>query len=382
MVFLNRSIPYFYFCIRVLFFATVASPIFAQASEPTLSNSSVEYSPTIESEQSLLEVEDDSLEFVPPAALSSGLESEIEPELVSTTDLHDGDVAGYEHQQYWLVSSRRAVQTIHSKNSGPWHLDVHRVETSGVSEASNVDLLKSQLTPGVPVCVFSHGSFVTWESNARQACQAFQRIRRASGDAPLQMIFFSWPSDGPYTYVPQLDVSVRGKRAEFNGFHLATLISCVPESCPVTVVGHSHGTRVTLSAMQLAAGGTVQGHTFTGAIGTQRRMRIVLAAGAIDHNWLNPGQRYGLALNRAECLLNLINQNDLPLAFYPFHRPFARRSIARAGITSRDTATLGYNAAKVRQIDVTNRLGGAHYWPDYYDDAQILATIVPYLVSY
>ncbi len=282
MVFLKRSIPILSFCIRVLFLATVANPVLAQTNEPAQSSSIA---------QSELAGADKSLRLVPPAI------TEPVAEKLANVD----EFASYDHQQYWLVSSRRAVQTIHSKNSGPWHLDVHQVQSNGSSPATNVNNLKLQVAPGVPVCIFTHGSFVTWKSNAQQACQAYQRIRRASGNAPLQMVFFSWPSDGPYTFVPQVDVSVRGKRAEFNGFHLATLISCVPESCPVTVIGHSHGTRVTLSAMQLAAGGTVQGHTFTGNVGTQRRMRIVLAAGAVDHNWLNPGQRYGLALNRAEC---------------------------------------------------------------------------------
>lgn len=284
--------------------------------------------------------------------------------------------------RYWIVSSRSSVQTIHKKSRGPWHLDIYRMQNGGQSQSAAAHSLLGDLIPGVPVCIVAHGSFVTWESNCQQACQAFRSIRRSTGNTPLQVIFFTWPSDGPYTMIPQLDVSVRGKQAEFNGFHLATLLSCIPEACPVTMIGHSHGCRVVLAASQLAAGGAIQEHRYTGSIGAARRMRVVLTAGAIDHHWLNPGQPYGLALNRLECLLNLRNQNDLPLALYPLHRPFARRAVARSGFTERDRQALGWNSAKIREVDVTNAVGRSHFWPDYYGDANVMAALVPYLISF
>ncbi len=354
MVYLTQSIPFLYLCLRILFFALVASPALAQEEQNLVP-------PVLEA---------------PAASIKESLSAETKSAISPATHAEENLT-----ESYWLVSTRRSAQTIHDKSRGPWHLDIIQAHKSGTSNSSNLNQLSAQLTPGVPVCIFTHGSFVTWKSQAQQACNAYQKIRWASRNAPLQMIFFTWPSDGPYTHIPQVDVSVRGKRAEFNGFHLATLLSRIPESCPVTLIGHSHGARVALAATQLGAGGSVQGHSFTRSIG-RRRMRLILAAGALDHNWLNPGQRYGLALNRVECLLNLKNQNDLPLAFYPLHRPFARRAVARSGLTSRDTAALGPNAAKIRQVDITNRLGNAHNWPNYYDDPQILATIVPYLVSF
>ena len=223
---------------------------------------------------------------------------------------------------------------------------------------------------------------MSWDSQRQQSLQAARQFRAAVCGQPVQLIFFTWPSDGPYTLIAPIDVSVRGHRAEFNGFHLAALISQIPESCPVTIMGHSHGSRVALSAMHLAAGGTIQGHVFNGNVGANRRLRVIMAAGAVDHDWLNPGKRYCLALNRVECLLNLRNQNDLALAWYPLTRPFAKRAIARSGLTARDLRSLGWNAQKVRQVDVTNRVGSAHQWPEYYSDPQVLGAIVPYLVSF
>lgn len=311
----------------------------------------------------------DSLFVIPPASA--------EPE----TDVDDIESAVVPNG-YWVVSSRRSVQTIHLKKRGCWGLDVYYGFGNGQLACSNLASLSSQLIPGVPVCIVSHGSFVQWESQTQQSFQASHYLRAAAGQCPVQLIFFTWPSDGPYTLIAPVDVSVRGHRAEFNGFHMANLISQIPESCPVTIVGHSHGSRVALSAMELAAGGTVQGHYFTGCVGAHRRLRVVMAAGAIDHTWMNPGHRYGLALNRVECLLNLRNQNDPALAWYPLTRPFAKQAVARSGVTTRDLQTLGWNAQKVHQVDVTNRIGSTHQWPDYYSDPYVLGAIIPYLTSF
>lgn len=374
MNFLSCSVSILLFWLRVLFLAAIASPVLAQTG--------------------LVEEQDQSppetfSETEASAAAGIGAVTAFIPEISAerlsqqpSAELPDHTTATSGVPNCWLVSSRRAVQSIHEKNLGPWHLDVYCSKSDGPAQLSSMADLATQLIPGVPVCIISHGSFVTWESYCQQSYEASKTFRRASGDSPLQVICFSWPSDGPYTHIPQVDVSVRGKRAEFNGFHLARLLSYVPESCPVTVIGHSHGSRVVLSAMHLTAGGSIQGFSFTGSVCPQRRMRVILAAGAMDHDWLNPGERYDLALNRVECLLNLRNQNDLPLAFYPLHRPFARRAIARAGLTQRDTVQLGWNSAKIRQVDVTNRLGPDHLWPDYYRDPYIMAAMIPYLISF
>ncbi|MDA7527731.1 alpha/beta hydrolase [bacterium] len=378
MAYLRSSLPVLYFCLRVLFFAVLASPVCAQEPVPDQVNAS-----QINIVQSLPELPSPNAEYHPkPKTPEVVSEEHITQKLVGEEDL-PSEKLDNQPGNYWIVSSRRALQNVHQTQSGSWHLDVYSCQPGVHSRATKLQELSQQLIPGVPVCVFSHGSFVKWENHFKQANQAFHNLGWATGKQPLQFIFYTWPSDGPYSHIPQVDVAIRGKRAEFNGFHVANLLSHIPESCPVTLVGHSHGTRVVLSALELAAGGTVQGFSLTKSVGQQRRLRAVLAAGAIDHNWLNPGQRYGRALNRVECLLNLRNQNDLPLALYPLSRPFARRPLARLGITERDTATIGnYNAAKIRQVDVTNILGRAHYWPDYYSDSQILAAVAPYLVSF
>lgn len=279
---------------------------------------------------------------------------------------------------YWIASSRCSVQNIHERCRGPWGLQVFQRACDGRMHESGIGSLASQLQPGLPVCIVVHGSFVKWEDELKEAHSLSRRLQTAS-PCPLQIIYFTWPSDGPYTYCMPLDVVVRGRQADFNGFHLAYLISQIPESCPVSMIGHSHGARVVLSAMHLAGGGAIENHRFPYSMGSGRRYRVVLAAGAMDHQWLNPGEQFGCALNPIECLLNLQNQKDLALALYPLHRPCAGRAIARAGITRRDAQRIGYNAVKVRNLDVSDQIGHAHFWPQYYNQPAVIAAMLPYL---
>jgi hypothetical protein len=278
---------------------------------------------------------------------------------------------------YWSVSSRQSAQ--HPRDWDGCPLDVTQRNPDGSWTQSNIPHLVSQLQPGVPVLICVHGSFVSFDDNCKESAEAYNAIRASAPGLPLHVIFYTWPSDGPYTFVAPIDVAIRGSRSDFNGFHIAWLLSNIPDCHPVCLWGHSHGTRAVLSSVQLLAGGEVEGYCFTGYRSTGKRVRVVMAAAAFDHNWLNPGERYDRVPARVEGILNLQNRKDLPLAFYPLSRPFAHRAMARTGATMRDRSKLGSQAAKVADCDVTELLGHAHYWPEYYSRRAIMQTAVPYV---
>ncbi|MBX3442452.1 MAG: alpha/beta hydrolase [Planctomyces sp.] len=279
--------------------------------------------------------------------------------------------------QYWFVSSRESAQHPRDWNGCP--LDVTWCPGDGRIYQSSLPHMLSQLTPETPVLICVHGSFVTVEDNLVESSEAFQAIRGAAPHLPLHVIFYSWPSDGPYLGLAPVDIGIRGHRADYNGFHVAWLLAQIPEHHPVCLFGHSHGCRVVMSTLQLISGGSVEGYRFAGNVGPQRRIRVVMAAAAFDHHWLNPGQRFDRALWRVEALLNLQNRRDLPLLFYPLTRPFAHRAMARTGLTWRDRTKLGPAGCKAVDCDVTSFLGREHYWPEYYSRPQIMATAAPYL---
>jgi hypothetical protein len=278
---------------------------------------------------------------------------------------------------YWHVSSRNSAQ--HPREWQGCPLDVVQRNPDGSFSNSSIPALVSQLSPGVPVLVCVHGSFVSSDDNYKESAEAYNAIRASAPGCPVHVIFYTWPSDGPYTFIAPVDIAVRGCRADFNGFHLAWLLSHISDDHPVCLWGHSHGNRATMSCVQLLAGGTVDDYCFTGHRSQGKRIRMVMAAAAFDHNWMNPGQRYDRVPGRVEGILNLQNRKDLPLAFYPLSRPFAHRAVARSGLTLRDRSKLGSQAAKIADCDVTELLGHGHYWPQYYSKPGIMSTAVPYV---
>jgi hypothetical protein len=285
------------------------------------------------------------------------------------------DVPVASGSSYWIVSSRHASQ--HRLERSPYGLAYSRRQEDGSLVASDATSLQAELTPGAPVCIMVHGSFVDWSWHVQDTGTAYAWIRNAAPERPLHVIFYNWPSGGPYTHCFPVDVNVRGERAEYNGFHLAYLISQLPPESPVCVIGHSHGARVAVSAMHLAGGGIVQDLVFTGNVGN-RPLRAVLAAAAVDHHWLNPGSRYDRALCRGD-VLNLRNRCDLALQFYPLTRPFSRPSLANAGFTDGDRERLGWLAMRAGEIDVTELIGRHHNWPHYHDTPAVAAVIAPFV---
>ena len=102
-------------------------------------------------------------------------------------------------------------------------------------------------------------------------------------------------------------------------------------------------------------------------------------AAAVDHDWLNPGERYDRALCSAECLLNVRNALDPALLLYPARRPLSSRALGQSGFTSKDRTRLGGWSARVRDLDVTNLIGHGHFWPDYYSRPEIARSIRHYV---
>lgn len=281
---------------------------------------------------------------------------------------------------YWVVSSRCCIQK--SKCCCPCcEFDVYRSSEEGCVTESTFDTMTQALDPNAPICIMVHGSFVKWESALTDAYNTYFWLRNAAPRTPLNVIFFTWPSDDLKTKILPIDVNILGKRAEYNGHYLARLISELPPHHQISLLGHSHGARTVSSALHLMGGGSIQGVSLQ-ECGIHiccrcRHFRAVFAAAAINHNWLNPGQRYGCALNCTDCLVNLRNKKDRILLFYPILAPISRRALARTGFTWLDRRALGDEVDRVHDIDVSQCVGAGHMFPNYYSHPEIAETIVP-----
>jgi hypothetical protein len=255
---------------------------------------------------------------------------------------------------------------------------IHRYLPDERYHVSDLDTMIAALRPGVPVCLAIHGSFVGSKDLYPQSVNRYKRILESANDRPIHFIAVHWPSDPGLLLLPTVQVNQLGKRAEYNGIYLAQLIARIPPENPVSMIGHSHGCRVVASALHLLGGGTVQGVAVADPH-PERRIRAVFGAGAIDQHWLNPGERYGCALNRVEWLLNIRNRMDGVLNLYPLLTPFLHRAIGQAGFRRKDLMRIGGNVEKIVEYDVTQLVGAGHMISHYAPHPQIRAAFVPYL---
>lgn len=309
---------------------------------------------------------------------------ELEPPLAAAPAVAAAD------DRIWIVSSRNCPQELsRMKNC---RLDVWSVDAPGLTGPAAVDkmpvrtqrcdareaVFQQVLTPGVPVCIFVHGSYVDRERVQRYSVQTFRWLRQAHPEQPLQFIFYTWPSD-PITYLPQPDFNELSDRAGVNGFYLARVIHHIPVECPVSLIGHSQGAVTALSSLHLLGGGQVEGYRLPPEADRGHRVRLVMAAAAIDHDWLNPGERFTQALPRTEALLNLINRRDWALGFYHLRSLSSRRAVSRFGFAPADYQRMGPLAQRIHQLDVTTALGRDHAWPNYYSLPALARSISEYV---
>lgn len=278
--------------------------------------------------------------------------------------------------RYWIVSSRNAPQDYGSIGCG--HLDVFERRCDGSLCPSGLAALQTQLQPGAPVMLFLHGSYVSWEDNCVQSDATWCWIRRACPQLPLNVIFFTWPSDRERCLLVPCELKRQGVEAEVNAFYVASLLAYLPDCHPYCLVGHSYGARMVMATLHLAGGGDLHGMRFGGSVG-RKRLRAVLAAGALDHNWLNEDGRYCRALCRAECVLNMRNRHDVALKVYPLLRPLmAHRAIGASGVTGLDRRQQPCTC-RIHDLDVTSVIGKGHFWPNYYEAPSLARTIAPWV---
>lgn len=278
---------------------------------------------------------------------------------------------------YWVISFRECPQF-----GTPYRADeltqyLHFGPT-GEKQVKSADEFYASLRPDVPLCMMVHGSLMEWNQMLGEGHETFDWLSKAA-NGPFQMVFVTWPSERILVPLPPVDFPMLGKQGGYNGLYLARVLSKMPSDVRISMIGHSHGARMVVSALHLTGGGDVEGFRMQPRDTPWPRMRGVLAAAAFDHHWLDPDQRYDHALINTESLLNFRNRDDFALRMYPLRLPFGRESLGRVGFNSYDRNVLGSNYSKVRDVEVTSVLGVKHIWPWFYNQPQIAQMLAPYL---
>jgi hypothetical protein len=306
---------------------------------------------------------------VPPAPV-------VVAETVSSSSAEPIVVRGPQDPDYWIVSSRCHKEQVEAGQAIDYQ--VYRFDGPQPGRGTSMDELLASLRPGVPVCFMVHGSFVTWDSMLEDSAYTYRWLRQAAPSQPVHVIFYTWASDDAGC-LPHLRVNKLGRRASLNGFYVADLVTRVSANHPVCLIGHSHGARMVSAALHTMGGGAVEGRYFSQGAQPVRKIRVVLAAAAMDHHWLNPEDRFGRALCQTEAMINLQNHIDLPLLFYPLRRPISGKALAISGVTRRDRQSLGWHNQKIVDYSVTDLVGIGHIWENYYNQPMIADVIRHYV---
>lgn len=277
----------------------------------------------------------------------------------------------------WVVSTRDGREV--EGGLAPAEFRVWSGASRGLGRECRIQDLVSGLAPQAPLVVMVHGSFVEWKSVVRDAFPTFCWLQGSSPMTPLNVVVFSWPSDNTPQMNLAADVNFLGRRAGLQGVYLADLLSRIPPEHPVCLIGHSHGGRVVAAALHVLGGGQVEGWRFAGGQFQGHRIRAVLAAAAIDRHWLNPGELYDRTPGRVEKLINLVNQEDLPLVIYPLRSPALSQAVALTGFRPEDHRAIGPAASRLFDIDVTDLIQTRHTWANYYRQPEIAALIRPHV---
>jgi hypothetical protein len=219
---------------------------------------------------------------------------------------------------------------------------------------------------GRPVLVVVAGNLVAGDLAVNGGLWA-QALLTHHGALPPDalVVVFDWPSH-PVRLDPIRDLDEKQRRGYVAGYHLARLAPGVPARRPVCLLGHSEGGRIIASALHLLGGGGLdsQSHDPEVRLPGGRpglRLRAVVLAGADDHDWLCPGERFDRALPACEAFLNLYNPQDLVLLPYPLQRRTGhRRALGRVGMLSGDIERLGPLAGRYAERDMQAMLGHRH----------------------
>jgi pimeloyl-ACP methyl ester carboxylesterase len=211
-------------------------------------------------------------------------------------------LVGQAHAQppeYWYLSTRTCPQVLGAE-PGP-SLQLSRFDSQGhMWRCDAADLHVA--VEGRPVIFLIQGSYYTAPMAVIEGSRIRNNLAAHGALTPdAIVVIFNWPSDLTHLNVVR-DANDQARLAFVAGFHLARLLQGFPAGSRISLVGHSLGGLVALSALQLLAGGTLDTGEEATALreaSPSLRLRAVVISAATDRDWLDPGGRldqFGLRL--------------------------------------------------------------------------------------
>lgn len=280
-----------------------------------------------------------------------------------------GDCGDRPQDEIWFVSARHVACVNSGEDPG---LRAQRFVPGVGWQSADIHELYQPTTPDQIMVVFVHGNRVPSEAVAPEGRQVYRLLTAGVGDAPpLRFVIWSWPSAQIRGQLH--DVRTKAQRTELSGYCLAWLLTHVPESQHVSLLGFSFGARIASGAMHLVGGGQLSGRALPPHSMTSANTRIVMIAGALNDNWLRPGEYHGLAVSHLDHLLNLYNRCDPVLRRY--HGLYKHSQATALGYSGMYTGDLGELAEHIEQRDGCDAVGNSHDAIDYLHSPCLLPRI-------
>jgi hypothetical protein len=234
---------------------------------------------------------------------------------------------------------------------------------------------------GRPIIFLVHGSYFTAGMATAEGLRVRDDLVRGAVTPDAIIVEFDWPSQLNHLNIFR-DGNDKARLAFVAGYHLARFLEGFPAGSRISLIGHSHGGLVVLSALHLLAGATLsdgESATVLPAASQSLRLRAVVVASATDRHWLDPGERLGSACLAAEGILSLYNQLDPVLVVHPYGRySDGRRALGKCGMTDFDQERLGWLASRYCQRSIVTLIGPRHTFTGTTARAEVIGWIRPY----
>lgn len=225
-----------------------------------------------------------------------------------------------------------------------------------------------QSVPDQLCLLYVHGNRVETADAIRRARMVYQRCLEFSEQLqPVRLVIYNWPAAKIRGQVR--DFRTKAARADLECKHMACLLQHIRQ--PTSIVGYSFGGRIATGALHLYAGGSLDGFQLPPSQDS-KRLRLAVLAGAMNHDWLLEGRRYGEATRVLDSFLALNNSRDPVLKRYRFISSCAN-PLALGFVGAR---TDDHLCQKFTQLDVSSTVGKSHREERYYESSRLAATLV------
>lgn len=230
------------------------------------------------------------------------------------------------------------------------------------------DFVKSQTKTTLSV-IYVHGNRVEPGEDTSHGLAWYQSIIRHQPSLPaMQFVVWTWPSSKIRGQIR--DVRSKYQRAHVEVRYLGGFLKTIPSSRPTMLVGFSFGGLIIPGALDQVA----QSSKADASVAASRPWSAVLAAAAVHHDWLLPGNSHGRSLSAVRQMRVFVNGNDCVLKRYRLvdrnSRPMA---LGRVGMPL-DSLPKEL-VARVTEHDVSSIAGRGHREVNYRNSSMVMGWI-------